>query len=317
MTVGTDTEAPRLDLLVAVCTSNRADSLAMLFDSLSEMESVRCNWLLLTIDNPPSEDSRAAVDRVRSQLAGRVVVEYLEAESQGLPNARNIALRQALDRGAKAVVFIDDDETVTPDWLQRLWERHIEVPDEILFGPARTVLPDDAPEWIERSGLAHRAEFKTGTHHPHCPTNNTLIPTSLLGDTWFDSAFNATGGSDTDFFTRMVRGGATVSYCSEAVVYETWDLQRASAEYLRERAHRWGGLFARVTIEQRGVAGRLRVAVSALANLAEALVLVSAGAVRGDTALRERGAAKIAGSRGKLGALIGATVPGKSDWSWS
>ena len=317
MTGSNEVEGTKCDLLVAVCTSNRADSLGGLLSSLRDLDQAPCHWVLLVIDNPPAAETKAVVDRARDALSGPISVEYLAAETQGLPNARNIALRQALARNARAVVFIDDDETVSTDWLQQLWARHLEVPDEVVFGPARTVLADNAPEWVERSGLAHRAEFETGTRHPHCPTNNTLVPTSVLGDTWFDPAFNATGGSDTDFFTRLVSKGAVISYCREAVVYEAWDLDRASASYLRERAHRWGRLFARVTIEQRGAIGRLRVAISAVSNLAVAVPLLTAGTIKGDVALKERGAAKVAGARGKLGALIGATVPGKSDWSWT
>lgn len=263
------------------------------------------------IDNPPSIESEAVAKAASAQIE----ISYIAQPQAGIASARNTALEAAIESGANAVAFIDDDERSDPRWLIELWNAHLANPDAVISGPAKTVLPAGADEWIKRSGLADRPEHATGALLPHCPTCNVLIPLGRIGDIRFDSRFDSTGGEDTDFFTRLVASGVQIRYCAEAIVFEDWDSSRANSSFLRTLAFRKSALYALVQIESRGARGIIRVAAGSCWNALNAALLVVAGLVRRDRALRERGSVALRNSLGKASVLLGRRPVAKPDWN--
>ena len=128
---------------IALCTHNHAVRLARTLDDLTQLQSPDAPWELLIINN-------GCRDGTAELLASHIWpdgwrVRVIREEKLGLSNARNCALGEA--RG-KYVIFMDDDETVDPDWL-RAYERLITDKHPDAFGGCIHVLFEDMrPPWL-------------------------------------------------------------------------------------------------------------------------------------------------------------------------
>jgi GT2 family glycosyltransferase len=304
--------AGQLQALIAIVTSNRPKQVVEVLESIKALEVSDLKWLAVVIDNPPNEETRKAVE----SASGSAPVEYVAEDVGSITRARNRGLREAIDRGAEALVFIDDDETADVDWLDVIWTAHLNSPKTVVFGPVRTILPPGTPEAIVRSGIAdnHNPVYEDGSLQPTCASNNTLIPVGALGEIWFDSRFDRSGGGDTDFFRRLNRTGVEIRYCSAARVSEPWSSDRANSRFLMERARRVGWLNAMVLLHHDGAWALPRVAASVAKNLAEAAGLMVLGLLRRDTALGLRARERWFRALGKTSRIVGRPQPTKPDW---
>jgi succinoglycan biosynthesis protein ExoM len=297
-------------LTVAVCTSNRPARLRELLASLSALDPPGVEWCVLVIDNPPSVETRAVV------AACGVKADYISEDRASISGARNRAIRETLERGAKALIFVDDDELVDRRWLVEIWNAHCANPDDVLVGPVEILLDPSLPEWMVRTIGKEFTLPPDGHSMITCNSGNTLVPASALGSIWFDARFDVSGGEDTDFFRRLSRmGGVNIRVCSRAHVTERWDLARANPSFLRARARRSGWLHASVIIDQDGKAAMPRVALSLFKNIGQAAMFALGGLVRGDRALLERAAERWNRCAGKTARLAGRAQPRKSDWA--
>lgn len=301
---------PCPQLTVAVCTSNRPGRLRELLMSLSALDPPGIEWCVLVVDNPPSVETRAVVAECG------VDVDYISEERASIAGARNRAIRETLERGAKALVFVDDDEFVDRRWLVEMWNAHCANPDDVLVGPVEILLDPALPEWMAGAIGKEFILPQDGRSMITCNSGNTLVPASALGSIWFSSRFDVSGGEDTDFFRRLSRvGRVNIRVCSSARVTERWDASRANPSFLRARARRGGWIHAFVTIDQDGIGAVPSVALSVFKNIGQAAVFALSGVVGGDRALLERAAERWNRCVGKLACLAGRPQPPKSDWA--
>ncbi len=73
-----------------------------------------------------------------------------------------------------------------------------------------------------------------------------------MGDPVFDTAFNFTGGGDSDLFSRARAAGFRFGWCREAAVRETVPARRTEFSWIHARAVRNGALSALVQRERDG-----------------------------------------------------------------
>ena len=96
---------------VAICTQNRADSLARTLESLCAMRCVPASEYEVVVVDNGSTDHTA---KVCNEFAARLPIRYFFEEQRGLSVARNRAIREARGR---YICWTDDDVTVGPGWL--------------------------------------------------------------------------------------------------------------------------------------------------------------------------------------------------------
>jgi succinoglycan biosynthesis protein ExoM len=245
--------------LVAIASYRRPTELQQLLDSF-EAGIGEMNAEILVVDN----DAEATAREVATSHKLNPV--YVVEPKPGIAEARNRALKHFDDR-YRAIIFVDDDEWVSPNWLATLAGYAEETGADVAVGPVISIFPKDTPDWVKRGGFAQRPLSATGRRLPTAPTNNTL----LLRDAWlragspeFDTSFSETGGSDTDFFIRIRRSGAKLLYCAEAVVYEDVPIDRLSLRWFRRRAIRNGIVDTRTRMKYGGLPTGLARAVVAV-----------------------------------------------------
>ncbi len=227
--------------LISIATYRRIDGLRRLLDSLAASID-RMVADIIVVDNDPDGSARETASLHKLEPI------YLLEPSPGIAAARNRGLKRFSD-DYEAVIFVDDDEWVEPDWFDMLTGYARAAVVDIVQGPIVAVLPDDAPRAIRSGGFYDRPPIPTGTRLNAAATNNTLMRRAAwakAGYPLFDAAFSATGGSDTDLFWGIRKAGASIVFCAEAVVSEEVPQSRLTFRWLRQRFLRTGMVDIRV-----------------------------------------------------------------------
>ena len=167
----------------------------------------------------------------------RLDVQYIHAPGRNISIARNACLDYA---EGDWIAFIDDDETVAPDWLASLLEKTGEA--DVVFGPVHAIYRDDAPGWL-RCGDFHstRVVYRGGRIETGY-AGNVLMRRSAIEETnlRFDLASGVSGGEDTIFFGKLASAGLRLVEAPEALALEPVPKERATLKWLSRRSWRSG-----------------------------------------------------------------------------
>jgi len=238
---------PGPSIVVAALTYKRPGGLAVLLEGCARMERPEgCRVTVIIVDNDGKGSARDVVESFRSRLGD---VRYVLEPRRGIPVGRNRAVTEALNLGADALCFIDDDEFPHSEWLARLvgcWRR---TGADLIGGPVRVAPPPAGStrwqRWIQRSlsSWARRKNRKTARvaaagRRFAIYTNNWLCDLAWLrrSGVRFDEQLVVSGGSDSIFHRDAAAAGCTSAWCSEAMVYETIERERLSLRYQYHRA---------------------------------------------------------------------------------
>jgi succinoglycan biosynthesis protein ExoM len=230
-------------VVVAVCTYRRPDLLARLLDSFATLRAPD-ETAFVVVDN--HGDDPAVEDLVKAFAArtGRKAVYAIEREP-GISAARNTAFAQARALGANTLAMLDDDEWVTPDWLEALIRERDRTGAKVVGGPVRPVF-SSARRHLEQHARfwSVEREFLNGKPFVFCTCNFLLEmeAAAFLGDQPFDHAFGITGGGDTVFFRQLANAGVPMAWTEAAFIYEEIPDSRASVKWLRQRRYRAGNV---------------------------------------------------------------------------
>ncbi|TIC88388.1 glycosyltransferase family 2 protein [Nocardioides sp. GY 10113] len=253
-------------IAVLIATYGRPELLMRLLDSLAVQRTAR-SLRVVVVDNDPDSSARAAV------ASHPLDVEYHHEPDPGIVSARNRGLA-SLQAADDAMMFIDDDEWAPPDWVETLARACEEWGCAVTTGPVEQAFPVGTPDWLQVGDLHSRADRRTGSPVHRVATNNTLVLVSAwidAGRPEFDQRFRYTGGSDTDFFGRMIDLGADCRWVSAAVVRESVPVERTTTSWVLRRAIRLGNVRARRSRNRitMVLGGLTRLSVGGLATLGD------------------------------------------------
>ncbi|MGY3317952.1 succinoglycan biosynthesis protein ExoM [Arthrobacter sp. TE12231] len=298
---------PADGLVIAVLTYRRPDDIALALPRLAGQAGMRQagagrprNGLpeerpatVLVIDNDPAASARPIVE----QLAGALppgLVRYVHEPKPGIAAARNRALREAAS--SALLVFIDDDEVPSEQWLEQLVGLQRSTGAAAVVGPVISEYEHEPEPWIEAGNFFHRRRLATGTRLDVAATNNLLVDLRQVRALRlsFDERFGLSGGSDTLFTRQLVQRGGAMLWCDEAVVVDRVPSSRLTRSWVLRRALRSGNSAARVSLElAAGAAARLAArgvsAGSGSIRLAGGTAQLAAGLVSGSSRHQARG----------------------------
>lgn len=225
---------------LAICTCKRVQLLRQCLESIARAKIPAGTSLIVTIiDNDAEQSALQQADEMAPGFP--VPLQYFAEPRRGIPCARNRAIAQAHALNADYLVFIDDDEWVTTEWLVRLYEYGVSRGGRVVVsGAVISELPAETPAHI-RAIFATRDVF-TGERLQVCATNNVLIPIHVTRDLGlrFDESDPLAGGTDTIFFAEAVARGVEIYRCAEAVVHELVPASRITLRWLAKRKYRAG-----------------------------------------------------------------------------
>lgn len=221
------------DVSVCIATCRRPEGLARLLESLAQLELPEALTLeIVVVDNDPAGSAAPVLARFPG-------VRAFAEPQRSIARARNRAVDEARGRW---LAFVDDDESVAPDWLAAYWRQARAAARDGWFGPVLPQLERVVTPWLDPERFFAGPRLATGT--PVGPsemaTNNALLRAELFAERRFDPRLGLTGGEDTELFTRMSRAGARFAWCDEARVREWIPPARHRLGWLTRRAFRGG-----------------------------------------------------------------------------
>ena len=304
-------------VVIALATYRRPADLARCLDSLVA-EISRFHTRLRTggehlevgivvVDNDPEGSGRDVASTHGD------VVRYLVEPTPGISAARNRALDAAA--AARTLIFVDDDEEVTPGWLTNLFDAYCRWRPAAVAG--RVVSEFGAPldPWIEAGGFFRRRTLATGSAITTAATNNLLLDLDSVRRLGlrFDDSYGLTGGGDTDFTRRLVQQGAAMIWSDDAVVIDHVPAERSTREWVCRRARRTGN--SEVVVALRLAVGpgaraavRARAAARGLGRVTAGSAGRGVGRLTGSVGLHARSTKAVCRGRGMLAGASGRSV---------
>ena len=161
-------------------------------------------------------------------------IRYRPAPARNIAIARNACLDAA---EGEALIFIDDDETADPGWLENMLRSWRRSGSSVIFGPTYAIYPEETPEWMVENDVHSNIPLdRDGVVETGYSCNVLLdLRNARVRETRFDEAYGRTGGEDTDFFFRLHRRGVDMNITLDAKVREPVAEKRMSKDWVMQR----------------------------------------------------------------------------------
>lgn len=194
--------------------------------------------ILLVSDNDPEGSAREVFDAKKENFPFDSY--YIINEKRGTVNQRNRFIEEALKQEATHIAMIDDDETVSKNWLVGMLATMEQYQADVVDGAVQRILPENTPQWMIKGKFYEWHSFKTGSSRQSASGASSLFKIKLVKEMGlsFHPAFNLTGGSDTFFFRQATLAGAKIVWLDERLVQEYFPESRVSVKWIRQRAFR-------------------------------------------------------------------------------
>ena len=254
-----------MELSIIISTYNRAQSLLRTLNSVAEQSVESAKWECVVVNNASTDNTEEVCSQFIAEhptLNIRLVTE----PKQGLSHARNCGVRTS--KGTY-VVFIDDDETVSSDFV----EAYIELfATHSAFAAAGAVVPcyeGGRPKWMSKypeQMIANPIDLGDSI----CTIPSDITPAggnmafnrevfTLYGD--FDTALGRNGkkllgGEENDMFDRIRDLGERIFYTPHAIAYHHIADRKLTAEYFDKLAY-GVGISKRLRAEKYGTENEL------------------------------------------------------------
>jgi succinoglycan biosynthesis protein ExoM len=257
---------------IGVCTFRR-EHVAETLRSLSKLE-LKPGWHLRVIvaDNDDQPTARGLVEATARECG--LNVSYIHAPARNISIARNACLDTAT---APLLAFVDDDETVTRQWLTAIVAEQERTNADVVLGPVVPVYRDQAPEWMKRGRFhASKPVWVKGSIITGYTCNTLITRTNpAVKSLRFKLELGRTGGEDTIFFSEVFNAGGHLAYAVDAVVNETVPLERERLGWLLKRRFRYGQSHSLTLLQGAGSVARIRALCMAAAKLAFCFALAA------------------------------------------
>lgn len=198
---------------------------------------------IIIVDNDIDKSAELVIKELKEKLYTKYKISYSNYSIKGLSNVRNELIKRAIEEKPDFIVFVDDDEFVTPRWLNELVTTIIINNGDMARGP---VIPKFDKKikthisyWFSRPFYSNNAKIKT------IAAGNLIInlKSFLKYDIWFDSRFNDSGSEDSYFGEELIKKGATIYWASDAIAYEFIPEERSNLQWLLNRRFRVASTF--------------------------------------------------------------------------
>ena len=265
-------------LVVAMLTYRRPAELdrglPLVFEQVLALAGVTGSVLI--VDNDPEGSARTTVERLARR--SDVVVRYVVEAEPGIAAARNRAIDES--SASDLLVFIDDDEHPTSEWLTPLVETWKRTGASAVMGRVVSEFDDELDPWVAAGEFFRRRSMPTGTEIAVAAAGNLLIDRVQLHrlGVRFDERLGLGAGEDSLFSQELVRRGGRIAWCEESVAVDRVPIERMSRRWVLDRARSHGNAETVVGLHlARSGAERARVRATAAAR---GTVRVAGGSAR-------------------------------------
>ena len=202
---------------------------------------------IVVVDNDVNKTAKKTVLDLQESNTSFFGLHYYNCPNKGLSNVRNKILSKAMAFNPQYLIFVDDDEYVSPEWLKEFLKTILNNKGNIAFGPV-------IPKFKKKATKAISVWFGNKPLKDQQQTNfiygagNLMLQVAFLKkhNLTFDKRFNTTGAEDTFFGIQAVKKGARIFWSANAIVYETIPKNRATLNWLLKRAYSGATTYTRI-----------------------------------------------------------------------
>jgi succinoglycan biosynthesis protein ExoM len=192
---------------------------------------------IIIVDNDKDKTAESIVNEIKEGFDRTYKLHYFNHPVKGLSNVRNELLNKALLQKPDFIIFIDDDEFVTPYWLIELLKTIINNNADAARGPVIAKFTNRISKYV--SCFFEREEYPDNAQVFSFTTGNLILRRKSLEkyNVWFDNRFNYIGSEDSFFGIQMMKKGATIYWAANAIVFETIPTKRAKLRWLIKKTY--------------------------------------------------------------------------------
>jgi succinoglycan biosynthesis protein ExoM len=200
-------------------------------------ESLISDVDIIIVDNDIDKSAEGIVNDINESAGRPRKLLYYNHPVKGLSHVRNELLNKALLQDPDFIIFIDDDEFVTSNWLNELLKTIINNDADAVRGPVIAKLDENISKYI--TYFFRRKEHPDNSKVYSLATGNLILRRKSFEkfNIWFDNRFNSTGSEDSFFGIQLMKKGATIYWAANAIVYETIPENRATLKWLIRRMY--------------------------------------------------------------------------------
>lgn len=228
-------------ICVCICTYKRPQFLRRLLKGVgTQATGGLFTYSIVVVDNDYLRSAEAGVSSFAA--SSPIAVQYCVECEQNIALARNKAIENA---SGDYVVFIDDDEFPTEDWLLTLFKACKRYDVAGVLGAVKPHFEEEPPKWIVKGKFWQRPTPPTGSviEREEGRTGNVILKAGLFKGNQEPFRREFRGGEDGDFFSRMIAQGHVFVWCNEAVVYEVVPPKRWKRSFILRRSLLQGSTF--------------------------------------------------------------------------
>lgn len=228
-----------MKLAICIITYRRKSGLARLLNSIGELiiPDILNEIALFVIDNDAQESARDTVAEFKKKSS--IDLFYGNEASRGISFARNHAL--LLAKNFDFVAFVDDDETVSREWLCELVQTQVAENLDLVTGPLRPIYEKEPPRWLKKMNCFEKKGYLLEKKVKVTGSGNMLIKMrNLQKKEVFLPVFNLMGGGDGHFIFELFKKGARIGWAEKAVAFDFIPESRLKAAWFLQRRFRFG-----------------------------------------------------------------------------
>lgn len=232
------------------CTYNRDKYIGQTLQSVCDQTYADNNHEIIVIDNNSTDNTASICEEFRAEYPNKNF-RYFKEMNQGLSFALNRGIKEAQ---GEFLIFVDDDETIIPEHLERL-DNHLRTyPEAVLCGtPVIPVYEIPEPKWMSRftqrliGGYFDQGkEVKILEAKNYPGTGHTIIKKELYeryGNYNTELGRKGTsliGAEDKDMFNRLKNNNIVCYYLPDIPIYHHIPPNKMTDEFFHKLTYSIG-----------------------------------------------------------------------------
>ncbi|WP_353121608.1 glycosyltransferase family 2 protein [Dysgonomonas capnocytophagoides] len=232
------------------CTYNRDKYIGQTLQSVCDQKYPDNNYEIIVIDNNSTDNTASICEEFRAEYPNKNF-RYVKEMNQGLSFALNRGIKEAQ---GEFLIFVDDDETIIPEHLERL-DNHLRTyPEAVLCGtPVIPVYEIPEPKWMSRftqrliGGYFDQGkEVKILEAKNYPGTGHTIIKKELYeryGNYNTELGRKGTsliGAEDKDMFNRLKNNNIVCYYLPDIPIYHHIPPNKMTDEFFHKLTYSIG-----------------------------------------------------------------------------
>ena len=203
---------------------------------------------IIIVDNDVEKTAEPITNKWIKNAATPFCIYYVNCPTKGLAHVRNEIFERALSLAPDFIVGMDDDQYVTPNWLNELTATIVNNKADFAIGPVIPQLEKNVSPAIAQWFSASRLEDQKSIDFLETANLIIRVPFIVEHQLRFDLRFNTIGAEDTYFGISALKKGAKIFWAAKAIVYETIPEKRATLQWLIKRRFRVANTFIYIMI---------------------------------------------------------------------